>query len=67
MKDPVQTSKRVKESHRHLQALAENYKADRIDIELQHAKALKKLEKEYAERSKSLQGEIESIRESLAS
>ena len=67
MKDAAQTTKRVKEICRDLQALSENYKTDKIDIELQHAKALKRLENDYRQRSKSLQHEIESVGESLAS
>ena len=67
MKDAAQTTKRVKEIRRDLQALSENYKTDKIDIELQHAKALKRLENDYKQRSKSLQHEIENMGESLAS
>lgn len=67
MKDAAQTTKRVKEIRRDLQALSENYKADKINIELQHAKALQKLENDYKQRNKSLQHEIESVGESLAS
>ena len=67
MKDAAQTTKRVKEIRRDLQALSENYKTDKINIELQHAKALKKLENDYKQRNQSLQHEIESVGESLAS
>jgi hypothetical protein len=67
MKDAAQTTKRVKEIRRDLQALSENYKADKINIELEHAKARKRLENDYKQRSKSLQHEIEIVGESLAS
>ena len=67
MKDAAQATKRVKEIRRDLQALSENYKTDKIDIELQHAKALKRLENDYRQRSKFLQHEIENMGESLAS
>ena len=67
MKDAAQATKRVKEIHRDLQALTEDYKTEKINIELEHAKALKRLEKDYKQRSISLQHEIENMGESLAS
>jgi len=67
MKDAIQTTKRVKEIRRDLQALTEDYKTEKINIELEHAKALKRLENDYKQRSKFLQHEIESMGESLAS
>ena len=67
MRDAAQTTKRVKEIRRDLQAMSENYKTDKINIELEHAKALKRLESDYKQRSKFLQHEIESMGESLAS
>lgn len=67
MKDAAQATKRVKEIRRDLQALTEDYKTEKINIELEHAKALKRLENDYKQRSKSLQHEIENMGESLAS
>jgi hypothetical protein len=67
MKDAAQATKRVKEIRRDLQALTEDYKTEKINIELEHAKALKRLENDYKQRSKFLQHEIENMGESLAS
>ena len=67
MKDAAQTTKRVKEIRRDLQALSENYKNDKIIIELEHAKALKRLQSDYKQRNQTLQHEIESMGDSLAS
>jgi len=67
MKDAAQTTKRVKEIRRDLQALAEDYKTEKIHIELEHAKALKRLQSDYKQRNQSLQHEIERVGESLAS
>jgi hypothetical protein len=67
MKDAARTTKRVREICRDLQSLSENYKTDKINIELEHAKALKRLQSDYKQRSQSLQHEIESVGESLAS
>jgi multidrug resistance efflux pump len=67
MKDAAQATKRVKEIRRDLQALTEDYKTGKINIELEHAKALKRLQNDYEQRSKFLQHEIENMGESLAS
>lgn len=63
----IPSAKRVQTIRHDLQKLAEDYKTARIDIELQHTQALKKLASDYAERSKSLQHQIESIADPLAS
>ena len=63
----IPSAKRVQAIRHDLQRLAEDYKTARIDIELQHTRALKKLASDYAERSKSLQHEIESIANPIAS
>lgn len=65
--DHFPAAKRVRSIAHNLQKLAEDYRTFKIDIALQHTKALKKLASDYAERSKSLQKEIESITDSLAS
>lgn len=66
-KDPLLAVKRVKTIRHDLDALANHYKTEKVAIELQHTRALKKLQTEYAERSKTLQQDIESITDSLAS
>ena len=67
MKDSKQTSRLLKTVHRNLQNLTENYKTNKIDIEIQHAKALKKLGDDYKRRSDLLKEEIESMGQNLAS
>jgi hypothetical protein len=59
--------KRVRAIRHDLQNLAEDYRTAKIDIELQHTKALKKLASDHAERSRSLQHRIESIAGPIAS
>ncbi len=67
LKDPLITAKRVKTIRHGLDALAQDYKTEKISLDLKHTQALRKLQNEYAERSKSLQHDIESIKDSLAS
>ena len=60
-KNPTEVTKRVKTIRRDLQSIAEDYRAEKISLALQHVKALRQLDDQFAEKARHLQDEINNI------